>query len=538
MRYKHRFIKQVITTGFIIYFFCLKLTAQEPVTEVTTAREFSFFPEARISVAPSFAKHDESYISLSRYVSIDALRYGPFAFSLSTYEIFDYGTEDEKHKLKSIYYYMEYLNIRSGTSYGEISVFIDHRCMNYVDLYDPPPRLRWYGYGAGWQSRGMMIGEKNTGHGLSILTSDDYINFSASVRKPFYTEFYPYDYITDFTLRYDYYLTTAIIPYISGKSEIFISDKIKWNKAGELGIRFSNGSADIIPYAEFACITDRDFAVSGKNNTFSAGVKIEAALTEENSDAAAIPVTCLGISLSPDFHIQGSYSKYIDDKKKNYRSDILAALNLIQIKKISLFWNSSFIHSSPRENSGLYPRYIDYYNEAEITIPILNFFRIEPLYRHCGYGEGNTIDAGGFTYHLAGLRVKTDGMSPGYMNGRINGIISDSPVLLLNTEASIFAGWSPDNQKDENIRIIEGTLREDFFSYKTAVPYISLNVKFDKGNIPGREKINHEVTHELGIRLNRQLVFMIFYQYIRNSSTAEDYDISRSYHTAGVRIDL
>ena len=538
MRYKQRFITKVITPTITFYLLCFKLMAQEPLEEETIIREFSFFPEARISIAPSFSKYNENYISQSRYISIDALRYGPFVCSFSTYEIFDYGTEEKKHQLKSIYYNMEYLNISTDTLYGKFSFFIDHRCMNYVDLHAPPPRLRWYGYGAGWQSRGMLIGDKNAGHGLHFLTADDYINFSAAVRKPLYTEYYSYDYIADFIVRYDYYLTPEIIPYITGKSELFISDKTKWNRAAEFGLRFADGRTDIIPYAEYAYITDRDISVTKKRSTISAGVKIEAALSEDRTESVQTYTPGSSFLLSPELHLQGSYSKYIDDTKKNYRSDILTALNLFQIKKLSLFWNSSLVHASPRENSGLYPRYIDYYNEAGLSIKLKKIFLLEPLYRYSGFGEGNTVNAGGYNYHTGGIRLRTTGLKPGYVNSRVCHHLTGAFTLLLNTEVEFFAGWIPDNTTEDKSWIFEGIMREDIFNCKSSVTYISLAGKIERGVIPESNKSYKEIKAESGIRINSNLVFILFYQYIHRDSGNREYDLNREYHLAGVKIDI
>ncbi len=538
MRYKQFFFIQFIASALIIYFLCFKTAAEEPANEDSISGGSVFFPDARISIVPSFSRHEENYISLSRYISIDAFRYAPFTCSFNTYEIFDYGTGDDKQRLKSIYYNMEYLNIRADTPYGGASFFIDHRCMNYVDIYEPPPRLRWYGYGARWQSRGMIIGEKDARRGLNIINSGNYLNFSASVRKPFYTEYYPYNYITDLMLRFDWYLTPEIIPYLSIEGEIFISERVEWNRAAEIGVRFGYGTADIIPYTEYSYVTDRDISCSGKKGIISAGIKIETSLSEGGTDSAGILSPRSSLSLQPELHLQGSYSKYIDDEEKNYRSDILAALNLIHLKKISLFLNSSLVHSSPRENSGLYPRYIDYSHEAGFSIQIRKKYLLEPLYRYSGFGEGNTVSAGGYNYHTAGVRFCTPGLKPGYINSRVRHNFSSPFTLLFNTEAELFAGWIPDNTGSGKSGIIEGTFREDLFNCKSVVSYISINAKVEKGLIPGNRKTYKEIKPELGFRLNSNLVFILFYQYIYRDPENGDYDLNREYHLAGVKIDI
>jgi len=497
-----------------------------------------FLPEARVALSPAYVQNDKSYISLSRYISVDVLRYGLFSFSFSTYEILEYRKNRDTLSPESIYYNMEYLNIRGDTSYGRAFFFIDHRCMNYADISNPPPRLRWYGYGAGWQSSGMIIGAKDARHGLSIFSSDDYINFSAAARKPIYTEYYPYDNIADLMLRFDYYLTPGIIPYISGKGEIFFSDKVEWNRTVELGMRFVYGNTDITPFAEYAYITDRVISSSGRKSMYSAGLKIEASLYEENSNAGVNLFQKSIFYLSPELHLQGSYSKYIDDSDRNYRSDILVALNFLRIKSISLFWNSSLIHSSPREDSGLYPRYIDYYNETGLTIQIKKVFLLEPLYRYTGYGEGNTVDTGGYTYHYVGTRLRTTGLKPGYINSRVCGKFTNGFSLLFSTEGELSAGWISGHETGKKSYIIESTIREDIFSYKSIVQYISLNASIKKGEIPESRKTVKEVKPECGIRVNRNLIFMLFYQYIHREPENDDYDINSEYHLAGVRISI
>lgn len=512
--------------------------AEEPSLKLPDYSKLRFLPEARIGISPASVQNDESYISLSRYISVDALRYGLFSFSFSTYEILEYGKNRDTLQPDRIYYNMEYLNIRADTSYGRAFFFIDHRCMNYADISDPPPRLRWYGYGAGWQSTGMIIGSKDAHSGLSIFKSDDYINFSFSARKPIYTEYYPYDYTTDFILRFDYYLTPEIIPYISGKNEIFFSDKIEWNRSAELGMRFGYGNTDVIPYAEYAYITDRIISDTGRKSMYSAGVRIEAFLSEDYATYVSAPYKGSSFFLSPELHLQGSYSKYIDDADRNYKSDILVALDFLRIKSISLFWNSSLVHSSPRENSGLYPRYIDYYNEAGITVQIKKIFLLEPNYRYSGYGEGNTVDSGGYSYHLAGLRFRTTGLKPGYTSSRISSRFTGGFSLLLNTELEFSAGWIHGDDTDKKSYITECIFREDIFSYKSAVQYFSLNACIKKGDIPESRKTIKEIKPECGVRFNSNLVLIIFYQYIFRDPGNDDYDINREYHLAGVRINI
>lgn len=535
-------VKQFLLIYSVIFYIMFPVysgsSANELMNNENSRQGFLFFPEARISIAPSVVQKNEPYLSITRYISADALRYGPITLSFSTYEMFQYIEKDSGLRMKSIYYNMEYMNLRFDSSQGRGSVFIDHRCMNYADIYEPPPRLRWYGYGAAWETRGMMIGEKDAGHGLSIFKSADYINFSVSARKPFYTEYYSYDYITDLILRFDYYLTPGIIPYISGKGEIFFSDKIDWNRTAELGMRIAYGNTDIIPYAEYAYITDRVISSSGRKSMYSAGLKIEASLYEDNSNAGVNLFKENSFSFSPELHLQGSYSKYIDDTDRNYRSDILLCLDFLRIKSFSLFWNSSLVHSSPRENSGLYPRYIDYYNEAGLTIQIKTIFLLEPLYRYSGYGEGNTVDSGGYSYHLAGLRVRTAGLKPGYTGTRINSRSSGGFSLLLNTEFEFFAGWINGDNAEKNSYNVEGTIREDLFSYESAVQYISLNACLKKGELPESGKTIKEIKSECGIRFNNNLVLMLFYQYIHRKPENDDYDINSKYHLAGVRIDI
>jgi len=535
-------VKQFILIYSVIFYIIFPIYsgsyANELMNNENSRQDFLFFPESRISIAPSVVHHQEHNLTLTRYFSFDALRYGPITLSFSAYEMFQYMEENSDLRLKSIYYNMEYMNLRFDSSFGRGSLFIDHRCMNYADIYEPPPRLRWYGYGAAWESNGIMIGEKDVGHGLCIFNSDDYLNFSVSARKRIYTEYYPYDYITDLMLRFDYYLTPRIIPYISGKGEIFFSDKIEWNRTAELGMRFVYGNTDIIPYMEYAYITDRVISDTGRKSMYSTGIRIEASLSEDNPFKQSSPYQKRTISFSPELHLLGSYSKYINDSERNYRSDILLAFDFLRIKSFSLFCNSSFIHSSQLEQSGLYPRYIDYYNEAGLTVHIKKIFLLEPLCRYSGYGEGNTIDAGKYSYHITGIRLRSTGLKPGYTNSRINSRPSGSFSILLNTEFEFFAGWINGNNSEKNSYSVEGTIREDLFSYESNVQYISLNACLKKGELPESEKTVKEIKSECGIRFNNNLVLMLFYQYIYREPENDNYDINSKYHLAGVRIDI
>lgn len=508
--------------------------------EKNSGWKFRFLPAARISLAPAFVQNEKSYMSFSRYLSADALRFGPIACSFSTYEILNYGEESGPMKLDSIYYNMEYINLRVDTPQGSGSLFIDHRCMNYSDNPAPPPLIRWYGYGLRWESRGMMIGEKDSKHGLNLFSSGDYINFSASARKPINTRFYPYDFTADFMLRFDYYLTPTVIPYISGSAEMFHSLRTEWNRSAECGVRLAYSGADIIPFAGYSYITDIDIADSEKKWNISAGLRVESSLSAEGNSNPGVNSGSGMISLSPELHLQGSYCKYIDDKNRNFRSDILFSFTLLTAKGSGLFFNTSLAHSSPQlgNDTGLYPRYIDYYHEAGLSFNSWYGIFIEPLYRYTGYGEGNTVTAGGYSYHLAGLRIRTCGMRPGFINSSVSGKFTEGVRILLNTEAEIFTGWIPESATEKNCWIIEGTLREDILSFWSAVPYLSINAAAGKPIIKGKRKIEGEITPECGIRFNRDLVLILFYQYIRKSSDNPEYDIKREYHLAGVRIDI
>lgn len=386
----------------------------------------------------------------------------------------------------------------------------------------------------------MMIGERKSGHGLNLLSSGDYINFSVSARKPIHTRFYPYDYTADFALRFDYYLTAEIIPYISGSGEIFFSERAEWNRSAECGVRFAYAGADVIPFAGYSHITDVSIADSGKRDFISAGIKVEASMSGVDKSLPALNTTGRMTSLSPELHVRGSYSKYIEDENRNYKSDLLFSLTLLTPENSGIFCNTSLVHSSPQlgNDTGLYPRYIDYYHEAGFSINSGYGIFIEPLYRYTGYGEGNTVEAGGYTYHLAGIRFRTEGMRPGKVNSRVLSRFTGSFATLLNTEAELIAGWIPDIRNEKDCLFIEGTLREDLFSYKSAAAYLSVNARIEKPGIPGDEGTASEIKPECGLRFNRELVLMLFYQYIRRNCGNIDYDINREYHLAGVRIDI
>ncbi len=135
-----------------------------------------FFPEARIAISFSTTSENNNSSSaiLNRYVALDLLRYNLLAFSFSTYEIMNYGYNDSGTNFKSIYYDMEYINLRLDSPYGRASAFINHRCENYVNQYvSDETTLRWYGYGFKWESPGMMTGYKDRRYGYSVLSEND-----------------------------------------------------------------------------------------------------------------------------------------------------------------------------------------------------------------------------------------------------------------------------------------------------------------------------------------------------------------------------
>jgi len=510
-------------------------------TESNRVEGFFFFPGARLSVTPAFFTGAPRYGSLSRYLSLDAFRYGSLVPSFSTYETFDYRTGDESFRLNRIYYNMEYINTRVETNYGNASLFIDHRCMNYVDLYRPVNRqLRWYGYGFRWESGGMVIGEKNRGHGLTLLSSGDYINFSVTGRKAISTRYYPYDYTAELKVRLDYYLAPGIVPYIYAGGELFLPDKEILRREAEFGARLGKGNTLLIPYAEYSHTADREMPYGNSRTSTSFGLKIESSLQEEENTLHPRTAGGSRLSLSPELHLNGSYSKFIGDDERNYRSDILIAFSLLTPGGSGLFCGSSLVHSSPRlkEGTGLYPRYIDYYNEAGLTYNTDWGIFIEPLYRYTGFGEGNTVDAGSYTYHLTGMRITSAGMKPGHLNSGIADLTAASFRFILNTEAEITAGWIPGNKTDKHCWIAEAGIREDLCGFNSAILYLAVNGTVKKGDVPGRKDMTGEIRPEFGMRFNRKLVMMLFYQYIKRNEEDNDYDISREYHLAGIRINI
>jgi len=541
MTEKLKFLKMPLI---IIYLLIPIITVTaETVTEKKLPAEkvypdqWRFLPAARLSIDPMyiFNKNSDFTGAFTSTAEFDFLRYGSYAFSFTMIQILDYRNEVRRYfNFNEIQYKLEYLNIRKETAPGMLELFFDHRCDNYTNTIvtnDTFPR--WYGAGLRWETYGMMTGEKGKRKGIQLLSPDSYVNYSFTVRKSIYTLNYPVTVTSEIKARFDCYITENISSYISGSAEYFASDKYNWNRLIEGGVRLNSGPAEITPYIKFEHITDNSAVIRGDKNNYGAGIRAESSLFESGIEPSDNRRKQNYVYFTPEIHLAGSYSHYINDGIKNYRTFVLLTFDLFRYNRTSAFFNSSMTHSSQKQNAGLFPAYMDSYYEGGLSFFFHEKIFIMPVYRYTRYDEGDIIRSGPWDYHLAGLKIQTAGMKPGYVN--INsGENPNSGLKGINRfEIEITGGYIPAADSIDVKWMAESYLRWDICSYSNNILYLMTGEKYLSGNDSSMTFIS-----ECGIRFNRDLVLMLFYRNEYNRHVERMKDISKFYNLAGVKFDF
>lgn len=497
---------------------------------------WQFLPSARLSLDPMYIYHDKYDYSgiFSSVVEIDLIRYSNYILSSSMDQMINYSDEKSKYfNFHKINYNLEYLNLRGEFDEGILSVFIDHRCTNYINTTSTEEMItRWYGIGLRWESPGMTTGEKNRHKGVKLISDNSYLNYSLAVRKSIGTKSYPAKFTSDFTLMYNYYITDWMAAYTTGSAEYFRSGPFSLNRSIEGGLRLSYGDMEFSPYLKYEYITDDAGEITGDKTHYCTGIKAESVLydTQGETPPAGKSVYSKGFS-TPEIHLTGSYGYYIGDDIKNFRSTALFTLDLIKYGNTGIFFNGSFIHSSIKENNELYPAYIDSYYEGGISWLIFSNIYFEPLYRYTEYDEGNVIKSGPWDYQLAALRLRTAGFKPGFVNRNIS---PGSGLFFISSfEIEMTGGYVLKAESTDACWLTDMYIRWDICGYNNTILYLMLGENIMKEN-----DMNYKLISEGGIRFNHDLVLKLFYRNELSDSEDRGHDISKVYHIIGIGFDF
>ncbi len=495
------------------------------------------FTPVRLTADPMYIYNkDSDFQGIAAYTAeIDFLRYQYYVLSFSMNQALYYkDSESENFNFNKIQYTLEYLNLRKEFKSGSLSGFLDHRCTNFINTTSSDDIItRWYGIGLRWETRGMTIGNKNKQNGVKLFSSDNYINYSIALRKSIATISYPATWTSDFKIRYDYYMTDFFAGYLYGSAEYFVSDQYSWNRSIEGGVRLSMDMIEISPYIRYEYVTD-DIGETPKGKYHRvAGLRAETALSDAENKKTPEKNRKNRQFESPELHFTGSYEYYAGDIKKNFRATTLFALDLIKYGTDSAFFNASLKHSSSKENSGMYPAYIDTSYEGGISLLIFKKIFIDPFYSYTAYDEGNIIRTGPWNYHLAALRIRTTGMKPGFIEKNTRGKADTGFSFINNLELEMTGGNVIKTEGIDADWMINSNVRWDIFSYNSNIVFLTLGEKCLTG-----EKISLSFISEFGIRLSKDPVIMLFFSNEFNNSNAAINDVSRVYHLIGIRLDF
>lgn len=514
-----------------------KLTAGVPLPDDTYPDKWMLFPSVCLGLDPTYIFNGDSDFSgiLNSTVEIDCLQYRYYIASFTVDQMLEYSEENsKKFSFHEIQYDIEFFNLRREFSPGSLSFFIDHRCSNYINIDTAMEmRTRWYGTGIRWETHGMTTGEKGKRKGVRLFSSDNYINYRLAARIPIYTEYYPADWTADFALTYDCYPGDFISAYLSAAAEYFNSKEYSWNRSIEGGFRISAGPAEITPYLKYEYATDNNSEIPGDKKRFGTGIRAESVLYRTEESGRTEKNTQPDGVFSPEIHFTGSYGYFYGDDKKNFRTDSLFTLDLLKYGSSSIFINASLTHSSPKEQLGMYPAYIDSYYEGGLSYNIVSRIFIEPFYRYTEYDEGNIIKTGPWSYKLAAMRLRTLGMKPGFAD---SGIIMDNVEgfkMISNFEAEISGGYAAETDGIDTDWTTESYVRWDICGYNSSVLYLMIGGKSIAGD-------NYSWTFitECGVWTGNDLLAMLFYRNELNDKENPDQEYSKIYHLIGVKFDF
>ena len=503
----------LLPTQLISAQFDLSERAESRIISDTDNDYFVLLPQVGILFnLGGYLNNEAKYSGLiRRIIELEVARYKRFSilFMFDERHIFQ-GEHSYWYEPYKIQYFMDYINLKWRHHYGSLNFVIDHICYNIIDKNDSnPEQLRWYGFGIRWESHGMQIGYKNSGVQLNSNNKFEILNnleYSLYASKAIVTQRFNYNALVKGILRYDICYLFNVIPYISVGFDSIIDDRVRFDHHAEFGTRVHFKKLDITPYIKYTYKHDVDTYRGLTTDFWLIGLQMEALLGNVKEDTGMtnkdIPL------LFPEVHVVGGYGRNFNSDYFGYTTDILFAIDLIRIRRVSFFINNQIIHNSKTGPFNLFPRYLTYIYKTGISYDIDSVIQIADLYyyqeqRH----EGNSFKGFYEAFEIIGVEAKSRGMKTGNKNCEV-GLNKGNNVRFLNkldwklSMGKIIRESNYCYQWDFN-----GKIRWDILQYQYMVPYISAESHLIKG-----DNIDYEYGSEAGIRLVFGITLIIYYR--------------------------
>ncbi len=476
---------------------------------------YAFLPRGTIAVEPEqYLKSSTEDGALKRFIDIGLLRYGALNFSFMMEESAVFGrTEQKSRALKRIQYDMKYINAEYEGDRGVLSFFVDHRCLNYVNTTaDDSVTERWYGIGLGWRTvkEGLRLSERAL------------INASFAAGTALHRENYPSNAVLSLDLSGVFRIRPFLAPFIRLEGEIYTPGPAGMAGTAEGGLSILCGRTRLTPFIRMGFITDNDLFISDRRYV-STGLRFETSIAEDReNESHSSPREKI---MPPEIGLTGSYAKHFSDEIRNYRSSIASRIDVLNFRNGSVFASIEMNHSSPKKNSGLYPRYIDYYHETGFSIHVLADIFIEPLYRYTEHSAGNTVDDDSYSVHLAGFRIQSKGMRPGGINSEARLYEGENFSFIFTPRAEGEMLFQNINGEDISAHM---SLSADLIAFHNTISHLTI----EAGQ---RTDSAREIAAERGIRVIKKVSPVIFYRYEKYYHRPADSSLSQSAHLGGIR---
>lgn len=498
-------------------------------------------PAAGVSLGGGYYFNNENDYRglLHKTIDIHLLRYKSIiaSFLVSEDTIFrDHGNRQfYPYKIK---YVMDYINISWDFGRTYLGFVVDHICYNLIDQVrnTDPYELRWYGIGIKWESHGMKTGMKSRG----ILFDDGLfrsfpisLNFMTYLGRGLYTERFEYSYLSRGALRLDFLILRPVVFYAETTVQALIDDRVRFDTAGELGLRIRCGSADIIPHVRYLYRHDSELYDDAPQRYWVAGLAFETLLGTGQRGTPGMVGEALPSLDFMEMHLAGAYTKYYGSVYNGYRSDIALFIDLVRVNDFSVICNTRMYHDSKADANALFPRYITYTFQGGAEYRLQSLWVLQGIYQHERRHDGNTYRGHEENYHLAGISVKTIGLKPGYDNVRISER-NCSKIRAVNTlDASIGAGRIVDDLNYPYRWDLRGQMRWDIFQVWNAVHYLGGDLRFLLG-----EDNEREYGVETGVRFLFGITATLYYRYEKQVDIDFVGGAEELHHMAGVRIEI
>jgi hypothetical protein len=470
-----------------------------------------------------------------RIIDINIFSVNRIFFSMYINEFVCYDDIEDNIEPKSINYEMDYLRMNVAYSYGILSLFLDHNCSNiYNEMHTEDRQARWYGYGITWESYGFRTGMKNVksqGTGYPLL---DNLKYKLSAGKKIHTRVLNYDYMATGVFRYDLLFFNYFIPYIEGSFNSIIDSRIRFNRYFEAGFRLPFEKGDLSLFAGANHKHDIEYYNTSAVDWYYIGLRGEALVGTGDTDKGAAKPGTGKLPGFPDFHLSGTYGKFIADDNLNFNTDIIMGLDWLSEHRTSPFIDTSLVHSSYKQSTGMFPRYMKSNVTAGIAhrIDFIDAF-IDAFYGYTRYDSGNYDSGYVEKFSSVGLKLGSRGMKKGYAS---HGFDFDAPENFkwINRFDWMVSGSKAlkGNHHDFDMEYNAG-IRWNLFRYYRSVPYITCGAGFFKND--GYESVYNI---EPGIRFRHGIDWMLFYRYEHRTEVHEEKGYFRDYHLAGVRLEI